>query len=365
MAAAASLSAAHHPAMSATATLTNCYVPLPAVSSSSSTAEDYDPYAQPNTDNHHDDTSLSTTHQTPSQQQQHTASTSTRGPRTLRQLHLAKSILSQSTGSALVEWGHTKVIVSVRGPRPNNCSSMNNTTNNSILSCEVRYMSNVGIRMETLAKHSLANDFSSNSGSIAGGGGGAKIPRDSIGTANDTSNLLSGISAPAAFLDETYLSKRLHEAILPSVIVNEESMKSNKMCIEVFVQILQSDGGVFGASVMGTSLALVDAGVKMRDLVCASSAAVMKREERGSDDKGGENKKGKKVTYNAIADPTEDEILQSCGVVTIAMMPNWKECTVWDQFGKMSIEASSEAMELARDGCMTCHKFLKTCLLEG
>jgi ribonuclease PH len=231
-------------------------------------------------------------------------------------------------------------------------------------------MSNVGIRMETLARHSLANDFSSNSGSIAtgGGGGGAKIPRDSIGTANDTSNLLSGISAPAAFLDETYLSKRLYEAILPSVIVNQELMKSNKMCIEVFVQILQSDGGVFGASVMGASLALVDAGIQMRDLVCASSAAVMKREERGDDNKGGnKNKKGKKgkVTYHAIADPTEDEILQSCGVVTIAMMPNWKECTVWDQFGKMSIEASSEAMELARDGCMTCHKFLKTCLLEG
>ena len=218
-------------------------------------------------------------------------------------------------------------------------------------------MSNVGIRMETLARHSLANDFSSNSGSIAtagGGGGGAKIPRDSIGTANDTSNLLSGISAPAAFLDETYLSKRLYEAILPSVIVNQELMKSNKMCIEVFVQILQSDGGVFGASVMGASLALVDAGIQMRDLVCASSAAVMKME----------GKKGK-VTYHAIADPTEDEILQSCGVVTIAMMPNWKECTVWDQFGKMSVEASSEAMELARDGCMTCHKFLKTCLLEG
>ncbi|KAL7450522.1 hypothetical protein ACHAWC_002429, partial [Mediolabrus comicus] len=229
--------------MSATATLTNCYVPLSAISSSSSSStHDYDPYARPNTDNQHDDTSLTTTtHQTkknPSQQQQHTTASTTRGPRTLRQLHLAKSILSQSTGSALVEWGHTKVMVSVRGPRPNNCSSMNNTNNNSILSCEVRYMSNVGIRMETLARHSLANDFSSNSGSIATGGGGAKIPRDSIGTANDTSNLQSGISAPAAFLDETYLSKRLYEAILPSVIVNQELMKSNKMCIEVFVQIL-------------------------------------------------------------------------------------------------------------------------------
>lgn len=219
--------------------------------------------------------------------------------------------------------------------------------------------------METLANHSLANDFSSSNTS---GGGGARIPRDSIASATDTSNLLSGgsLCAPAAFLDETYLSRRLYEALLPSVMTNEEMMGSNKMCVEVFVQVLQSDGGVFGAAVMGASLALVDAGVQMRDLVCASSAAVMMKKIEDKDDGGGGKKSKKmmkkKVTYHAIADPTEDEILQACGVVTIAMMPNWKECTVWDQFGKMPIEASSEAMELARDGCMTCHKFLKTCL---
>lgn len=215
--------------------------------------------------------------------------------------------------------------------------------------------------MATLANHSLAHDFSSTSTTNIGGGG-ARIPRDAISSAQDTSNLLSGgsVCAPMAFLDETYLSRRLYEALLPSVMAdNEEMLRSNKMCVEVFVQVLQSDGGVLGACVMGASLALADAGVKMRDLVCASSAAVMMKTE---DNDGG---KKKKVTYHAIADPTEDEILQACGVVTIAMMPNWKECTVWDQFGKMPIEASSEAMELARDGCVTCHKFLKTCLVQG
>lgn len=219
--------------------------------------------------------------------------------------------------------------------------------------------------MATLANHSLAHDFSSTtSTSSGGGGGGARIPRDAISSAQDTSNLLGGsVCAPTAFLDETYLSRRLYEALLPSVMADDEG---NKMCVEVFVQVLQSDGGVFGAAVMGASLALADAGVRMRDLVCASSAAVMmKTDDDNSGNGGGGKKKKKKVTYHAIADPTEDEILQACGVVTIAMMPNWKECTVWDQFGKMPIEASSEAMELARDGCVTCHKFLKTCLVQG
>ena len=223
--------------------------------------------------------------------------------------------------------------------------------------------------MSTLANHSLAHDFSSSTSSI--GGGGARIPRDAISSAQDTSNLLSGgsVCAPMAFMDETYLSRRLFEALLPSVMADDELLmlgSSNKMCVEVFVQVLQSDGGVFAASVMGASLALADAGVKMRDLVCASSAAVMMKTTGDDNNNGGEDKKKKKkVTYHAIADPTEDEILQACGVVTIAMMPNWKECTVWDQFGKMPIEASSEAMELARDGCVTCHKFLKTCLVQG
>ena len=74
--------------------------------------------------------------------------------------------------------------------------------------------------------------------------------------------------------------------------------------------------------------------------------------------------KEKKKQYHAIADPTEDEILQASGVVTIALMPNWREVTVWDQFGKMPLDASTQAMELARDGCVTMHKFLKNCLMN-
>jgi len=265
-----------------------------------------------------------------------------------------------------VEWGHTKLMVSVRGPRPVNCSSMNAANNGGGLVCEVRYMPHIGVRMETLAQHSLSHDFSSKSS-----GGGARIPRDALTTAQDTSLLSSGgsLCAPAAFLDETYLSHRITEALSPAVIL--EGL-GNKMCIELFVEVMQSDGGVFQAAVAGASLALADAGVPMRDVVCAGSAAVMKVEQdedvvKEQDDDGGKKKKrsNSKVSYRAIADPTEDEILQASGVVTIAMMPNWREVTVWDQFGKMSLDSSSEAMELARDGCVTLHKFLKNCLVNG
>ena len=217
--------------------------------------------------------------------------------------------------------------------------------------------------METLAQHSLSQDFSSKTS------GGARIPRDALGTAQDTSLLSSGgsLCAPAAFLDETYLSHRLHEALSPAVVLQGMGGGGGKMCVEVFVEVLQSDGGVFNAAVLGASLALVDAGIPMRDVVCAGSAAVMKVETPATtrDGEVTATAKQKVVSYHVIADPTEEEILQAYGVVTIALMPNWREVTVWDQFGKMSMDSSSEATELARDGCMTMHKFLRNCLLNG
>eukprot|EP00970_Alexandrium_tamarense_P010497 scaffold2151_cov178-Alexandrium_tamarense.AAC.14 len=344
--------------MSATATLTNCYVPLPLMSPSSSAAS-FDPQARVLSDVMADGdgnslTTLSSDGNTHKTSSINISRSSKRGPRTLRQLHLARSILSQSTGSSLVECGHTKLIVSVRGPRPANCGGLNGGNGGGLI-CEVRYMPHIGIRMETLARHSLSHDFSKSSSSSTG----ARIPRDSLSTSQDTSNLSSGgaLCAPAAFLDESYLSHRLQEALAPAVVLMDNE---NKMCIEVFVQVLQSDGGVFGAAVMGASLALVDAGVGMRDVVCGSSAAVMKVVEEGD---GAKN--GTKSKYVAIADPSEDEILQASGVVTIAIMPNWREVTVWDQFGKMPVESSQEAMELAREGCVTMHKFLKKCVLDG
>jgi ribonuclease PH len=47
----------------------------------------------------------------------------------------------------------------------------------------------------------------------------------------------------------------------------------------------------------------------------------------------------------------------------LAIMPNIKEVTVFDQFGKMSIEECTQAIELAQAGCVTMHKFVKNCLL--
>lgn len=41
-------------------------------------------------------------------------------------------------------------------------------------------------------------------------------------------------------------------------------------------QVLQSDGGNYCASINAATLALIDAGIPMKDIVCACSASFMK-----------------------------------------------------------------------------------------
>jgi hypothetical protein len=243
------------------------------------------------------------------------------------------------------------------------------------LVCEVRYMPHVGINIETIALHTLSHDFTTSSssnnnkdgsGSRGGGSGVRRVPRDTISTSQDTALLSSGGSpcAPAAFADETRLSHRLYEAILPALLLNDSILCSgsdsggggSKTCIEVFVYILQSDGCVFDAAVTGATLALVDANIPMKDVIVASTAAVVLKSSLTSSSSNVDE-------YIAIADPTEEEILLAKGIVTIAIMPNIKEVTVFDQFGKMSIEECTQAIELAQAGCVTMHKFVKNCLL--
>ena len=132
----------HHPPMSATATLTNCYVPLS--STDTSISSNFDPSKRP-TDDNIDGNTLS--HSKEDNSSSTNKQQQSRGPRTLRHIHLDKAILSQSTGSSLVEWGHTKLLVSVRGPRPINCSSMNAANNGGGLVCEGKCIKNGYIRL--------------------------------------------------------------------------------------------------------------------------------------------------------------------------------------------------------------------------
>lgn len=268
----------------------------------------------------------------------------TRTSNSIRRLCLDRSILSSSTGSSLIELGHTKVICSVHGPRPATSSSLISATgkkefhSKGILNCELRYAPMFGIKPETRVETCSTNlDGYSSIGAFSGGSSGTNISAQEI-----------------------ELSSRLHDAISPSIPL-DLLMKS---VVDVFIMVLQDDGSVFAASVIAASLALSDAGVEIYDCVTACSVAVVPRslvvksgkEDVDENDDFGDN-------FYLLVDPVEHEILAAEGVVTLAFMSNWKEVTFWDQTGCLPPKVASEAAEMCRDGCKIMSKFMRKCLI--
>src|SRR4030066_1371403 len=74
--------------------------------------------------------------------------------------------------------------------------------------------------------------------------------------------------SPAPSRREVELSKVIRESLEPSVFVDLYPRTG----IDVFIEILQADGGTRCAAITAASLAIADAGIPMRDLVVAWAA---------------------------------------------------------------------------------------------
>lgn len=91
-------------------------------------------------------------------------------------------------------------------------------------------------------------------------------------------------------------------------------------------------------------MALADANVELYDMVASCTVAVL----------------GSAIT----ADPTEDEMAVADASVVLAILPSWKDATLWYQSGKLSGERASQAVDLCRDGCRTMQRFMRQCLVD-
>ena len=283
--------------------------------------------------------------------------------------------ITSATGSALVELGHTKVLAEVIGPttNPNNYLSSNGnnlitTANNNpnmeegTLECHVTYIPQVGFPITALvaATPSSLSDQSSSS---------SAQPILSSGR----------IRTHIAALEQE-LSSQLQASISAAVPLQTYP----KHWIVVHVTILQDDGSVLSACTTAASLALVDASVEVYDMITSSTVAVVFPNNK----KINNNNKAtsaSKTTTNAttattttttsssssspssslllLADPTYAEMAHADAIVTLSMLANWKEVTLWNQAGRLSSTTANAALSLCRDGCRTMHKFMKNTLL--
>jgi exosome complex component RRP41 len=144
--------------------------------------------------------------------------------------------------------------------------------------------------------------------------------------------------SPAPSRREIELSKVIREALEPSIFLEYYPRTS----IDVFIEVLQADGGTRCASITAASLALADAGVPMRDLVASCAAG--------------------KVDGTIVLDLMDTEDKVGSADVPIALMPNLNAITLIQMDGILSLEEFENAVNLALEGCMKIHALQKEAL---
>jgi len=144
--------------------------------------------------------------------------------------------------------------------------------------------------------------------------------------------------SPAPSRRDVELSKVIREALEPAIFLEYYP----KTAIQVYIEILQADGGTRCAGITAASLALADAGVPMRDLVVACAAG--------------------KADGKLIVDlmDTEDKVGEAD--VPVAFMPNLNAITLLQMDGSLPVDEFENTINMALDGCKQLYALQKEAL---
>jgi exosome complex component RRP41 len=194
----------------------------------------------------------------------------------LRPIKLEVGVLNNADGSAYIEWGKNKIMAAVYGPK------------------------------EVHPKHQVLPDRA--------------LVRTRYHMAPFS---VDERKNPAPSRREIEISKVIREALEPAVIVEDYP----RTAIEVWVEVLQSDGGSRVAGITAASLALADAGINMRDLVVGCSCGI--------------------VEDQVVADLDDTEDKEGSGDMPVAIMPNLNLVTLLQVDGMYTREQFQKAFELA------------------
>ena len=214
-----------------------------------------------------------------------------RKPDELRPVKLEVGILSNADGSAYIEHGKNKILAAVFGPReahPKHLSLQDRT----VMRC--RYH---------MAPFSVQERKS-----------------------------------PAPSRREIELSKVIRESLEPAVFLEQYP----RTMIDVFIEVLQADGGTRCASITAAALALADSGIPMRDLVVACAAG--------------------KIEDTVVLDLMDTEDKLGAADVPVALMPNMNAVTLLQMDGILSTEEFESAVNLALEGCKKIYAIQKEAL---
>lgn len=134
------------------------------------------------------------------------------------------------------------------------------------------------------------------------------------------------------------ISKITADALEPSILLE----KFPRSVIEVYIEVLEAEGGTRCAGITAAAVALADAGIPMKDMVVACAAG--------------------KVNDEIVLDLSEIEDKEGQADVPVAIMPRTGEITLLQTDGNLSIDEFDKALNLAMEGCYTISDMQKEAL---
>jgi len=209
----------------------------------------------------------------------------------LRSLKLQVGVLSNADGSAYIEHGKNKILAAAFGPRE----------------MHPKHLAQAD-RMVLRCRYHMA-PFS--------------VPER---------------KSPAPSRREVELSKVIKESLEPALFLELYPRTG----VDVFIEVLQADGGTRCASITAAALAIADAGVPMRDLVVACAAG--------------------KVDDTVVLDLYDAEDKLGVADVPVAYMPNLNAITLLQMDGILSSAELEKAITMAMDGCKKIYQMQKEAL---
>lgn len=199
-----------------------------------------------------------------------------RRPDELRPIRLEIGYLSRADGSAYIEQGKNKIVAAVYGPRE---------LHPRHLAQSDRALLRVNYRMATFSVQERKK--------------------------------------PAPSRREYEISMVIRQALEPMLFLKMYP----RAAIDVFVQVLQADGGSRCASTTAASLALADAGIPMRALVAGCAVG--------------------KVDGQIVVDLSDIEDKEGDADVPVVMAPSRGELTLLQMDGKLTSAELAKALEMA------------------
>ena len=137
--------------------------------------------------------------------------------------------------------------------------------------------------------------------------------------------------SPAPSRREMELSKVIRESLEPVVLTDLYP----RTTIDVFIEVLQSDGGSRCAGITAASLALADAGIPMRELVAACAVG--------------------KIQGKMALDLSDAEDKYGDADLPVAFVPNLGLVTLLQMDGDLSIGEFEQGLTMALEACKTIH----------